>query len=257
MHLRKIFVRVQAPLITAAVGLLMLATPFLSSSAISDDRVTHFEVIEKYPWVRNMGAVWLNSGGAQGHPPNQVPMYGGVRKNQAMIDSDQAFLAKARELAASDAEAVEMSIVLGFRYFAKRDMATAMKRFNQAWLIDPDRGDIYHGFALVLIERDRDYANAERFLKIATGIQNTGPRAFADYGRFLIVQRRYADAVPMLRTAREKGPELQQVYTWLALALMRTGETAEACSIMEERTRNTHAPEKREKLLRSMGCEIQ
>lgn len=201
------------PLFVFLLGLLVLAATFFSTPAKADSRVTHFDLVEKYPWVREMGAIWLNSGGTRGHPPNQVPMFGGVRKNEAMIASDKAFLAKARELAASDAEAVEMSIVLGFRYFSKRDMATAMKRFNQAWLIDPQRGDIYHGFARILIERDRDLPNAERFFKIATSTKNTGPRAFADYGRFLIVQRRYAEAVPMLRVAKEKGPELRQVYT--------------------------------------------
>ncbi len=42
---------------------------------------------------------------------------------------------------------------MGWRvHLQKKGVATAMKRFNQAWLLDPDSGDAFRGFAVMVME---------------------------------------------------------------------------------------------------------
>ena len=231
----------------------------ISVEALADDRVTHSDVIAKHPWIMGLGQIWVRSVGKEGYPPNQVPMYGGVPKNDAMRASDKAFFDRVRELGATPSEGAPKFTVLGFRYFARRDLATAIKRFNQAWMLDPTLGDVYHGFALVLIERDRDVINSERFFKIATGIDNTGPRAFADYGRSLLMTDRANDAIPVLRKAVKKGPGLASAHAWLGTALFQTGNIGEACEIAKQNSDGAEGAAQRlfAEILNARGCAAQ
>ena len=57
-------------------------------------------------------------------------MYGGVSKNEGMLAADRAFFDRVRKLGATPAEGAVKFNQLGFRYFAKRDLATSVKRFN-------------------------------------------------------------------------------------------------------------------------------
>ena len=225
-------------------------------TAFADEGVTHPEFIEKHPWIRDLGKVWLNSGGRDGYPPNQVPMYGGVAKNEGMRASDRRFFESVRKLGATPGEAAPKFVVLGFRYFSKRDLATSIKRFNQAWMLDPNVGDIYHGFALIKVERDRDFLTAERFFKIAISYSNTGPRAFADYGRLLLITNRPNDAIPVLRQAVEKGPDLISAHAWLGNALFETGNIKEACVIAKRKSPAARGAAQRllNEILAAPGC---
>lgn len=222
-------------------------------------RVSHPELIEKYPWVRDLGAVWLRSGGKRGYPPNQVPMFGGVSKNDGMRAADQAFFDRVRELGATPSEGAPKFVVLGFRYFAKRDLVASIKRFNQAWMLDPTVGDIYHGFALIKIVRDRDLATAEKFFRIAVGYSNTGPRAYADYGRLLLMTNRPAEAIPVLRTAVAMGPNLISAHAWLGNALFETGEIDQACEIAKQKSAEAQGAARRlmDEILAAPGCDAQ
>lgn len=161
-------------------------------------------------------------------------MYGGIDKTDEMIRADRTFLQRVRKMGYSRTQGAYKSVALGFRYLMKGDLAMAMKRFNQAWLLDPSVGDAYHGFAVATVERDRDMKTAERFFRIATGIDNTGPRAFADYGRLLLVLDRPVDAVPVLKKAVRKAPRLVPAQAWLGHALFKSGKVGEACGVARE-----------------------
>ena len=217
------------------VSVLLCACVFTHAAA-ADERVTHSAVIEKHSWVRDLGEIWIGTAGKKGHPPNQTPMFGGVVKNDGMLAADQVFIKGVRDLGATPVEGAVKFNQLGFRYFAKRDLATSIKRFNQAWMLDPELGDVYHGFALIMVVRDRDFVTAEKFFRIAIGKSNTGPRAFADFGRLLLITNRPEEAIPVLRTAVAKGPKLISAHAWLGTALFETGKVDEACEIAKEKS---------------------
>ena len=62
-------------------------------------------------------------------------------------------------------------IYIAWDYFFKKQLDLSMKRFNQAWLIDENRPEVYFGFAGLSIMKN-DYETANKF--IAQGYNNYG-----------------------------------------------------------------------------------
>jgi tetratricopeptide (TPR) repeat protein len=234
----------------------ILCACIFTGTATANERVTHGAVIEKHPWVRDLGEIWVGTAGKKGHPPNQTPMFGGIAKNDTMRAADRTFFDRVRKLGATPAEGAVKFNLLGFRYFSKRELATSIKRFNQAWMLDPELGDVYHGFALIMVVRDRDFVTAEKFFRIAVGQSNTGPRAFADFGRLLLMTNRPTEAIPPLRTAVVKGPKLISAHAWLGTALFETGNVEEACEIAKEKSYEARGAALRlfTEILNAPGC---
>ena len=164
------------------------------------------------------------------YPPNQQPMYGGIQKTEAMKKADDDYIQSVLAHGYTREDGARAAVELGFRYFTKNDFATAMKRFNQAWLLDPNLGDTYHGFALVLIERDADKRGAEAMFRKALSYPNTWVGAYSDYGRFLILEQRYADAVPVLERGLAIDPKARDVRGRLAVALYGNKNYKRACA---------------------------
>ena len=52
----------------------------------------------------------------------------------------------------------------GFRFYRQDDLVQAMRRVHQAWLLDPENGDAYWGFAGVASDR-RQYCEAAGHLR--------------------------------------------------------------------------------------------
>jgi Flp pilus assembly protein TadD len=163
------------------------------------------------------------------YPPNQLPMYGAADKSSAMVDADRQFLRAASEQGLSPAQASKKSVELGWTYLQRRDLATAIKRFNQGWLADPENGDVYHGFAVVVLERDNDAAGADKFFQQALGKARHSDGLYVDYGRFLAMQGRYADAVPVLRKAVSIDGITPDAGALLTMSLAGSGDMKSAC----------------------------
>jgi Flp pilus assembly protein TadD len=175
-------------------------------------------------------ALFAVTASAAGYPPNQQPMYGGIARSLRDGITDQAFLNSVAKMGYTRASGSDKSADLGWQYFFRPDLATAMMRFNQAWLQDPDNGDAFHGFALVILERDHDAAAADLLFRQGIAKPRQKPGIFLDYGRFLLMQKRPADAVPLLEKALsfpDMGPDAQAL---LALALYQSGQTVGACA---------------------------
>lgn len=77
---------------------------------------------------------------------NLLPMYGEVQKCDAQIKSDNQFLADCDNEFKNRKEASQKYIEKAWGCFYNNDENTAMKRFNQAWLLDNDNPEIYWGF---------------------------------------------------------------------------------------------------------------
>lgn len=81
---------------------------------------------------------------------NILPMYGNQKKCQEQIDIDQDFLKECDKIFKNRQQASRVYTKKAWGYFYKNDFDTAMKRFNQSWLLDSLNEEIYWGFGNIL-----------------------------------------------------------------------------------------------------------
>jgi tetratricopeptide (TPR) repeat protein len=80
---------------------------------------------------------------------NLQPRYGSLPKNDALKASDAKFLAAMDdEYKGNRKKAAEDMALLGWQFLREQDMDVAMKRFNQAWLLDSSNGTALWGMAV-------------------------------------------------------------------------------------------------------------
>ena len=94
----------------------------------------------------------------------EMPLWEGLTKTPALLQADQDFLAAVKKATGGDmAEGYKRIVRKGWDAFLAGDQETAIARFNQATLIDPDRGEAYWGFALATNLRGDGLTVAERW----------------------------------------------------------------------------------------------
>lgn len=83
--------------------------------------------------------------------PSLQPEYGNIQKTEEQQESDKNFVDQLlSEYKGDRQQASNKMVQLGFQYlYQKRDLVTAMRRFNQAYLLDPENADLYYGFGTV------------------------------------------------------------------------------------------------------------
>lgn len=114
-------------------------------------------------------------------PTNEIPMYG----NAQFTDEQKRFneqLIKETTLQFGSREAAsQQAIKLAWNYYHRKDRRTAMKRFNQAWLLDPNNAEAFYGFGfLALLQGKTDEAIS--FYKKALKINPNHPMALVNLG---------------------------------------------------------------------------
>jgi Tfp pilus assembly protein PilF len=130
----------------------------------------------------------------------------------------------------SRAEGARQMIKAGWTAWAKRDMATAMARFNQAWLLDPENGNAYHGFALVTAVRDGTPSDMESFFRMATSKPNVDAEAFVDYGKFLWMDKRLDASQAQLNKALQISATARNARSNMAFVHYLKNDFANACT---------------------------
>jgi len=94
-----------------------------------------------------------------------MPMYGGVEKTAEQKKSDEEFI-NGISKAVGDREKASIGTVETAKDFlAEGDLEMAMRRFNQAWLLDSNKPDVYVGFGDVLTKQGNDEEAAEMYSK--------------------------------------------------------------------------------------------
>lgn len=161
-------------------------------------------------------------------------MYGGFAKTPEMLAADEKFLSDIRQIIQKDgrtmAQVSDHFVTRGWEAHARRDFATAMKRFNQAWLVDADNGDAYHGFALVVIERDKNAREAEGLFRQSIAKPRQSPGVYVDFGRFLLIENKPAEALPPLLRASAIPNISTEAFSLLAEAQYKTRDFSAACA---------------------------
>ena len=115
-------------------------------------------------------------------PDNTKPMYGEAVKNERYKKSDEDFKKQCIAQYGSLDSAVQELTDFAWRYFYHHDLTAAMKRFNQAWLLNPEFPDPYFGFA-ALMDMQGNTTEADRFYKTAQEKDAAKERAKICYRR--------------------------------------------------------------------------
>ena len=171
-------------------------------------------------------------------PINQLPMYGGRAKTEAMKSADADFIASMDKQGLSRAEGAKQALRLGWAAWARKDMTMAMARFNQAWLLDPENGNAYHGFALVTAVRGGAPSDMERFFLLATSKPGVDAEAFVDYGKFLWMQKRLDASQVQLNKALQVSKTARNARSNMAFVHYLKNDFAGACTWAREAKAN-------------------
>ncbi|MES2247075.1 MAG: hypothetical protein V4645_07330 [Pseudomonadota bacterium] len=183
-------------------------------------------------WIAIAASLLLTAAVASADPLpiNQLPMYGDRAKTEAMKNADADFIASMEKQGLSRAEGARQAIQRGWTAWGKRDLTTAMARFNQAWLLDPENGNAYHGFALVMAVRGDASSDLERFFRLATSKPVVDAEAFVDYGHFLWQEKRLDESQVQLNKALQVSATARNARANMAFVYYLKNEFAPACT---------------------------
>ena len=105
-------------------------------------------------------------------PDNTKPMYGEIPKSADYQMVDEEFIDTAMKEFTSREEAAKFYVARAWQHVWQDSLDIAMKRFNQAWLLDPRNPDCFWGFG-VLTERKGNDTEAVRFLDLGLALDST------------------------------------------------------------------------------------
>ncbi|RCS59779.1 tetratricopeptide repeat protein [Parvibium lacunae] len=91
-------------------------------------------------------------------PIDQIPMYGGMDRSMIpeLKAGDEKFIADTTKHYGTREKASAAFVNNGFAYYQRDDLVNAMRRFNQAWLLNPQNPEVYAGFGAVLHDQGKN-----------------------------------------------------------------------------------------------------
>ncbi|TAG26152.1 MAG: hypothetical protein EAZ37_10345 [Burkholderiales bacterium] len=97
-------------------------------------------------------------------------MYGGHDRSSDPIvrAADEKLIEDSTRQYGSREKASMAFVGNGFAYYGRGDLANAMRRFNQAWLLDANNPEVYFGFAVVLHDKGKHCDSSAQFEKAAS-----------------------------------------------------------------------------------------
>ena len=161
---------------------------------------------------------------------NLKPMYGGVEKTQAHIKSDKIFIKECIEQFGTIDSSVNHYIDHAWRYYYNNSLESAMKRFNQVWLLNPDYPDSYFGFAS-LLESQGMQIDAEEYYKLGLEKDVNHDRAIICYQRIADCKEQLQDISGTIKAylkLTESNPDHSVAFKKLGYLQMQTGLSKEA-----------------------------
>ncbi len=88
-------------------------------------------------------------------PPNELPMYGGGAVPAEDLAADSKTNEENIRRAGGKEAAVRKALEEGWASFQRGYFELAMRRVNQAWLMDPKNPDVFNGFALLMAAQEK------------------------------------------------------------------------------------------------------
>lgn len=119
---------------------------------------------EIYPTSCAAAPMKIESGGT---PIDQVPMYGGMDRTSIpeLRAGDEKLIQDTTKAYGSRAAASTAFANNAFTYYKQDKLDLAMRRFNQAWLLNPDNPEPYWGFASILHDQGK-YCEGVKLLEL-------------------------------------------------------------------------------------------
>jgi tetratricopeptide (TPR) repeat protein len=170
----------------------------------------------------------VSSGAAQSI--NELPMYGEKPKSPEVLKADQKFIKEATEKAGSREKAAEIAIRRGWQYIEQHDPKMAIRRLNQAWLLTPNNGHVYWGFAAAVGQQGNLDESIRFFDKAITLLPNNA-RLICDFGFTYIWKGQsvnksptdadiyYSRAISFFKNASTIEPKYERIYSNWAIVL--------------------------------------
>jgi len=109
--------------------------------------------------------------------PNLLPMFGEIKKSAEQLKIDQDFIVYCDNHFEDRNEATQYHVDKGWEYFYQNDLNTAMKRFNQAWLLDSLNADVYWGFGNILGNQQK-YQESLRYFEKSLSLNPENPQVW-------------------------------------------------------------------------------
>ena len=115
------------------------------------------------------------------------------------------------------------AVELGWSYFNKGDMDTALRRFNQAPILDPDFAPAYFGIAYVYSVQNKLDLAIENYRK-SIEKDPSFSHSYSNLGLALLYSHRPKEALPMLKKALDIDSKNGDAHVNMALYYFETGE---------------------------------
>lgn len=131
-----------------------------------------------------------------------LPRYGHLPRTEQEVTSDSVFIKKimAQPQFKTRREASNHLVKLGFQYYYRDDLKTAMFRFNQAFLLDSTNSDDYWGYGAVYMRFGMLGLAAGQY-EAGLKIDSTNTHLWTDYATMRLAQYYRLDYDEMLDTA--------------------------------------------------------
>jgi Flp pilus assembly protein TadD len=166
-------------------------------------------------------------------PINEAPFFNFAVRNAAQKAADEQLVAGVLQQIPDRSKAAGAALKSGTQAFLEnQDFSTAAKRFNQAYLLDPQQSGIYHGFAMVVAARFKDFEYSDELFRVAARMKAPSLSLNADHGRTLLMAGRPNEAKPLLEKAVKDTPDWAVPRMNLAWAALLTGNKDEACRLI-------------------------
>ncbi|MCR5890093.1 tetratricopeptide repeat protein [Hymenobacter sp. J193] len=148
---------------------------------------------------------------------NEQPRFGGQPKNAAQLAFDAEFIQDALRRSNSSARATAlMHVGFGWRYLQANNPITAIKRFNQAWLLDSTLADVYYGFSAFLQQQKR-VLEAEQYRRMGQrhDVDNQSLiRYYSNLAYGHAHRREYAEAIAINEKILGLDANNSYAYAW-------------------------------------------
>ena len=115
------------------------------------------------------------------------------------------------------------AVELGWSYFNKGDTDTALKRFNQALILDPDFAPAYFGIAYVYSAQNKLDLAIQNYRK-SIEKDPTFSHSYSNLGLALLYSGKPKEALPNLKRALEIDPKNGDAHVNIALYYFDTGD---------------------------------
>ena len=183
-------------------------------------------------------------------------MYGGTDRNADPLfrSADADFIASTTAEFGGRRQASQAFVEAGVKSYLVGDYSTAMKRFNQAWLINPANPEVFWGFGIVYHDHGENL-KARDMMRMAIDAGLSYPSSVADAARVYTLcavedssltptqkASQFAESDSLYRDAERASGDKAYVYGSWATAYYWRGDYSRAWDMVRSQEAHGGAP---------------